>query len=206
MAEVGSWESIRRHGLRSTTALLDLFEIAADERHLLERQRRPRSVEITHPIYGAATIRDQRPLNVSRLKNGVLTDMTVEEWCLTLNDRVFFWATEARLLKLLGGFMYRGQEHDVLVVETAPLIAAHGDEVTLAPYNTGATVQTAPPRGSDTFQRIDDYDFESWRRKRSRKEAVVELAVDYAVLDIEQFVVRVERRREATLLGTLYER
>jgi hypothetical protein len=206
MAEAGSWDSIRMNGLRSTSALLDLFEIEGDERRTLERQRRPVSRTIYHPVHGEAVIRDQKPLIVSRLENGVLTDMTVEEWCITLNERVFFWTTEERLLRLLRGFMYRGQEHDVLVVDTASLVAAYGARITLAPYNTGATVQTAPPRGSNTFQRIDDYDFDGWRRRRSRREAVVELAVDYAVPDIEDFVVRVERRREAVLIDVLYER
>jgi hypothetical protein len=32
MAEAGSWPSIKRHGLLSTTALLDLFEIPAPDR------------------------------------------------------------------------------------------------------------------------------------------------------------------------------
>lgn len=206
MAEADSWESIREHGLRSTSALLDLFEIEGEERRVIERVRRPQSVEIRHPDHGVAVIRDQKPLSVARLEGGVLTDMTVEEWCLTLNNRVFFWVTEERLLRLLGGKMYRGQEHDVLVVDTASLLAAHGEEITLAPYNTGATVQTAPERGSDTFRRIAEYDFEHWRRRRSRREAVVELAVDYAVIDIEEYVVRVERRREAQLVVTLFER
>jgi hypothetical protein len=165
-----------------------------------------RSVEISHPVHGVAVIRDQKPLSMSRLENGVLTDMTVEEWCTTLNNRVFFWVTEERLLRLLGGAMYRGQEHDVLVVDSRALVEAHGDEITLAAYNTGATVQTAPPRGSDTFKRIEDYDFDAWRARRSRREAVVELAVDYAVPDIEHLVVRVERRREAELVSILFER
>jgi hypothetical protein len=204
MAEAGSWESIKEHGLRSTTALLDLFEYAEKERRLIESVRRPQSVDIAHPQWGTARIRDQKPLQVKRLEQ-ILVGMTVEEWCVTLNNRVFFWATEERLLRLLRGAMYREAEHDVLVVDSARLVAAHGDEVTLAPYNTGATVHQAPQRGVGTFKRIADYDFEYWRSRRSRKEAVVELAVDYAVPDIEDFVVRVERRRAADVIKTLYE-
>jgi hypothetical protein len=205
MAEPGSWESIKRHGLRSTTALLDLFEYQSEARREIERVRRPDSIEIQHPTHGTARIRDQKPLQLRRLEK-ILIDISVEEWCVTLNSRVFFWTTEERLLRLLGGKMYRATEHDVLVVQTAELVERYGEAITLAPYNTGATVQTAPPRGVGTFRRIEEYDFEYWRKKRSRKTAVVELAVDYAVLDIADFVVSVERRREAELVRTIWER
>ena len=40
MAELGTWESIRRHGLLSTTALLDLYEISGKEREVLEDRLR----------------------------------------------------------------------------------------------------------------------------------------------------------------------
>jgi hypothetical protein len=36
MAEDGSWESIRERGLLSTSALLDLFEVEAEERFASE--------------------------------------------------------------------------------------------------------------------------------------------------------------------------
>jgi hypothetical protein len=36
MAEDGSWESIRERGLLSTSALLDLFEVEAEERFAIE--------------------------------------------------------------------------------------------------------------------------------------------------------------------------
>jgi len=62
MAEAGSWPSIRRHGLLSTSALLDLFEVTGVERVRLESQRRPETVKIEHPEHGEALIRDQKPL------------------------------------------------------------------------------------------------------------------------------------------------
>lgn len=130
--------------------------------------------------------------------------MTPAEWCETLNRRVFFWMTERRLHRLLNGQLYRESDHDVLTVDTAQLLKRHRERVTLAPYNTGATVQTAPERGSNTFKCIEDYDFDYWRRKRSRQDAIVELAVDYAVPDIAELVVRVERRRGAQILKVLW--
>ena len=58
MTEQGSWNSIQRHGLRSTTALLDLLEIYGAERASIESARRPESVKIRHPVHGVAWIRD----------------------------------------------------------------------------------------------------------------------------------------------------
>lgn len=63
MAEVKSWLSISRHGLLSTTALLDLLDVAGKQRILLESTRRPDSVALRHPQYGSAVLRDQKPLS-----------------------------------------------------------------------------------------------------------------------------------------------
>jgi len=63
MTAVGSWPGIERHGLRSTTALLDLFEVAGSDRERIESQHRPESETIHHPRYGTAVIRDQKPMS-----------------------------------------------------------------------------------------------------------------------------------------------
>jgi hypothetical protein len=68
MAEEGSWPSIREHGLLSTTALLDLFEVPDEERYALEACRRPDSVAIHHPVHGTAWIRDNKPINETVLR------------------------------------------------------------------------------------------------------------------------------------------
>ncbi len=49
MAEDGSWPSIRRHGLLSTRALVDLYRVPAVQRRALLEARRPDSVELHHP-------------------------------------------------------------------------------------------------------------------------------------------------------------
>jgi Family of unknown function (DUF7002) len=85
MAAVRSWSSIQHHGLLSTTAILDLFEVKADCREAIESRKRPESVVITHPQHGTATIRDQKPIQcccvvcaaVFRLKTGIGCSMVV---------------------------------------------------------------------------------------------------------------------------------
>ena len=44
MAELGSWPSIERHGLRSTSMLLDLFEVSGSKLEDLEYRVCPESV------------------------------------------------------------------------------------------------------------------------------------------------------------------
>jgi hypothetical protein len=198
MAEVGSWQSIREYGLLSTSALLDLFEVDGEDRQAIESARRPQSVLIEHPDHGAAVIRDQKPLNQTILER-CLIGMTVAEWCETLNRRVFFWLDPERLERLLTARAYRTRPHDVLTLDTASLVAAHYPAITLARLNTGTTLYVAPERGPDTFVSIADYSI------RERGE-VVELAVDYAVADVEDHVLRVDTLLGSELLDAVWER
>lgn len=180
MAEAGSEEGILKHGLLSTSALLDLFEVTGEERHRIESERRPEMVELRHPEHGMALVRDNKPINEKALA-GCLIDMTPREWYETLNRRVFFWADERRLKKLLGARAYRGRDHLVLEIDTAGLVERHHDHIRLTTLNSGATFPLgAPPRGSGTFRPLSKYPLEK---------PVVELTVDYSVPDIRELIL-----------------
>lgn len=182
MAEAGSWPAIERFGLRSTTALLDLFEIDGPVRHAIEASRRPESVEIRHPDYGAAWIRDNKPINETVLRR-TLTGMTEEEWYRTLNSRVFFWLTEERLERLRNAPPYRNRCHDVLVFSTERLLERHLAAVELSPINSGAVHPAADyPRGVGTFSCIDEYPWVA-RSLIAPAEPIVEVTVPYLVDD-----------------------
>ena len=184
MAEDGSWESIRKHGLLSTSALLDKFEIEGEERLAIESARRPEIVRIEHPEHGAAFIRDNGPIQAKALER-CLHGMTPREWYELLNRKVFFWVERKRLLKLLGATAYRDRPHLVLEVETAGLLERHAERVSLSPINSGATFALGPaPRGTDTFRRIADH---------PDGKPIVELSVYYSVPDIAEFTLRVGR-------------
>lgn len=184
MAESGSWESIRERGLLSTSALLDLFEVEGGERITIESTRRPEIVRLEHPEHGVALVRDNKPMQEKALEK-CLYGMTPLEWYELLNRRVFFWVERKRLLKLLGARAYRDRPHLVLEVDTAKLLERHADRVTLSPINSGATFAMNPAsRGPDTFRRIVDH---------PERKPFVELAVDYAVLDVADFVLSVSR-------------
>ncbi len=182
MAEDKSWESIRRHGLLSTSALLDRFEVEGEERFAIESARRPEIVRVEHPEHGVALVRDNKPMQEKSLEK-CLVGMTPREWYEHLNRRVFFWVEWKRLLRLLGARAYQDRPHLVLEVDTAELLDRHAERVTLSPINSGATFAMSPaPRGPDTFRRVADH---------PEDKPIVELSVDYAVPDIADFVLSV---------------
>lgn len=204
MAEAGTWPQIRRHGLLSTTALLDLFEVGGEERFAIESMRRPEIVEINDPRHGRAVIRDNKPLREQFLR--CFPGTTKEQFYELLNGKVFFWVTPERLDTLIGARAYQRRAHDVLTVDTAALLARHADRAAVASINTGSTLYpTAPVRGRETFVAIDDFDWDSARRRRGRENAVVEVTVDYAVPDIADLLVKVERRQAGQPARVLWE-
>ena len=124
MAEEGSWESIRKIGLLSTTAILDKFEVGGERRRRIESARRPEIETVEHPEHGRALIRDNKPMQEKTLGR-CLTGMTPREWYESLNRRVFFWVDRRRLIKLLGARAYRNRPHLVLELDTAELLRRH---------------------------------------------------------------------------------
>jgi len=206
MAEAETWQSIRKHGLLSTLALLDLFEITGEQRKEIASRRRPESIILTHSEHGKAVIRDQKPMSESALRKCLAPGITPSQWYKTLNRRVFFWLSNKRLDRLLEARAYRSKQHCVLTLETAALVASYADSITLSAINSGSTIFKPQPRGANTFTSIAEYPYEVWRANRSAKDAVVELAVDYAVLDIEKFVLRVDERKGATLVKTVFKK
>lgn len=182
VAEHGSWPDIRRHGLLSTSALLDLFEIAGAERSRVETEWRPEPIRIEHRDRGTAVIRDQRPMPPERL-GPLLKGVTVKQWYELLNGKVFFWVTQARLEGFLNAKPYRNRMHDVIVVDTAELLRRYWDRITISSINTGSTYNRSP-RGLETLRPIAAH----------RRADVVELAVERHVPDIAEFTLSVKRR------------
>ncbi|WP_249225538.1 DUF7002 family protein [Tardiphaga alba] len=191
MAEAGSWESIKKHGLLSATALLDLYKVTGMARTAIESERRPESVKVTADGLEGAIIRDNKPMTASALEKCLDPDITPKEWFELLNDRSFFWLSRDRLRTLLGAKAYRGRPQTVLTVDTQSLLKAHRETVQLSPINSGATLYNPQPRGRNTFSSIADYPFEEWRKKRNLANSIVELVVPGGVKDIADHVVAV---------------
>lgn len=204
VAEAGSWRQIFRRGLLSSAQLCDLYDVADPQRHTLLAARRPATSALKHPVHGRAVLRDQGPLSTTKLASCLTDGMTVEQWLLALNGRVFFWLQENRLHRMLKA--YDDQDHDVLTVDTAGLVAAHQDRVRLSRINSGSTAYLARPRGPETFQRIEDYPHPARHRAVAAASDVAELCVLDGVPDIAEHVVRVERRHGLAVTSTLLER
>lgn len=195
MAEAGSWSSIQEHGLLSTTALLDLFEVEDIDRPRMESEWRQNSISIKHPVHGNAIIRDQKPMPPSKLASN-LVDMTPQEWYEFLNRKTFFWANWNRLANLLNANAYRHRPHSVLFVDTAALLTRHAHRVSLCAINSGF-VYHGGKRGRGTFKEIANF---------PNANRVWELAVEYSVPDIADLVVRVEDWQRDAKLRLVWDR
>lgn len=185
MAHEDAWPGILRHGLLSTEALLDLFEVHEPLRGRLLRQHRPASVTVSHPVHGTAVIRDQKPLHPAKLAACLQDGVRPSDWLATLNSRVFFWLQPERLERLLAARAYRGGNHLVLTLDTRRLLDALPDAaVTLSRINSGSTVFRAVPRGPATFLSVSDYPHPHRAQALAAASDVAELCVSYAVPDV----------------------
>jgi len=144
MAEDGSLPSIQAKGLLSTTALLDLYQIAGAVRAGIESARRRESVTINRAGLTDAVIRDQKPMTDSALRKCLKDGLTPKEWYQTLNRKTFFWLHKERLWRLLKAKAYRDQPQTILTIDTASPVAAHRDRILLSPINS-VTVHTPGP-------------------------------------------------------------
>ena len=174
MAEASMWPSIQRHGLLSTSALLDLYGVAGAERTRIEHTRRADFIAVRHPELGEVLIRDQKPMSDATLAP-VLIGMTPAEWYALLNERVFFWVDEKRLAGLLGA--YRHRDNLVLTLDTAVVMARHAARTTLSTINSGYSRRWAVRRGRDTFQPLADYQIVQRVNGRAVRRPVAECAV-----------------------------
>lgn len=191
MAHHEALPSIKRFGLMSTSALLDHFEIAGEKRISIERTMRRECIPITHPIYGTAVIRDQKPImNDRRLEQSLGGTATASEFHLLLNGKVFFWVNAGRLGGLRDAQAYRGDPQLILTLDTRKLVESYHNRIKVCPMNSGACRPFAHPRSPAIFQAIADYDFEFWSRKKGGPtKAVVECTVEKVVHDVERFIL-----------------
>ena len=200
MAELDSWPNIQAYGLRSTSALLDLYETPEPLRFRLESQWRPASVRLPHTTYGTAVVRDQLPMPEDKLRE-CLVDMTTQQWYELINGKTFFWPEETPLGWMLNAPPYRGREHAVIVVPTESLLSQYSKSITLSPINSGsvhpARATGLPrPRGRETFRSIRDHTT-PW---------ISELAVEHSVPNIAELASHVEARQGRRTLRVLWSR
>jgi uncharacterized protein DUF7002 len=204
MAAKGSWPSIRTHGLLSTSALLDLYGMAGNARADIESKHRPTTVLVTDPRLGTVEIRDQKPMSDGSLERALQDGLSPRRWYEILNSKVFCWTNKSRLTRLLCARAYRDDEHDVLWLNTKSLMDELSDRVVLSPINSGCTKPFPHPRGTNTFLSVQHYPWDTWRKKRGVEEAIVEVAFEGGIPEIDKYVERVVRMKTETELATIF--
>ena len=181
MAEPDAWESIRRHGLLSTSSALDLHGVRGPEREALEARRRPATVRLEHPVHGRLALRDQHPLNERALERCLTGGLRPADWHALLNARAFLWADEARLRRMLR--TYRAAPNLVLTIDAAAFLQAHAARIEATRINTGAPFPMKPaPRGRESFVPLADLPVREIPR-------VVEVTVLGGAPDFARFVI-----------------
>lgn len=200
MAEKDTWPSIKANGLLSTTAVLDRFGISGRKRLGIEEGHRPEKV-LVGPDGSGIILRDQKPMVPSRLVDALIDGTTPAQWYKFLNGRVFMWAQEGRLFRLLGARDYRGLEHDVLTIDAKSLLGKYGSKAWLCRMNSGNTWPMPHARGMDDFRRIAEYPTK--KRSGAPYKEVVEVVVDYSIPDIAEYVVEVRRMKGRDVLGDI---
>lgn len=203
MAERGSWTAIQKDGLLSTTALMDLYGVTDPQRAQIEKMHRPKSIAITAPGLAGAVVRDQIPMSDDGLRKALPDRLEPSQWYELLNSKVFFWTSIGRLHRLTEAKSYRNQEHDVLEINTRTLVEAHRERIWLCPINSGCTKPFPHKRDESIFSRIVDYPYAHWKARRGPLERVVELAVDYSVIDIKNHVRSAVVKRGSEILQVL---
>lgn len=201
MAESGGWASVRKHGLLSTSALLDLFEIDGAKRREIESEWRPNIVPIEHPIHGAAAIRDQWPMPPEHLAAG-LDGITPQQWYEFLNRKTFLWLSEDRLMRMLSARQYRNAAHDVLTLDTRSFLGKYMERITVCQINSGFAMPMfgKPPakRSLESFQSIEQ------RAATQGLGGLAELTVDYAAPDAWRYVTAIDSWQGKQRLGPIW--
>ena len=201
MAEAGTWQKIRRLGLLSTTAVLDMYGITGEDRDTLECGHRPSKIRVGRDE-DFILLRDQIPMAPDRLAGALGEGLTPAEWYRWLNGRAFFWAEEHRLLRLLGARAYRHLEHDVLILDTAALVRDYEDTIWLCHMNSGNTFPMPFQRDLGIFQRIADYP--TRRNSGNPYKEVVEVVVDYKVDNVDRYILEVRRMRGGLTMEQIF--
>lgn len=199
MAEVGTWPSIRDRGLLSASAVLDLFGLAGRQRTPFETRQRTGMMTVLPGQADAIVLRDQKPMPPDRLVRALPANVSPEAWYRLINGKVFFWAEEHRLFRLLGARDYRNVPHDVLTVDTASLVAAHLERLWVCHMNSGNTWPAPHARTPAIFQRMANYPV---RKNGNPIKPVVEVVVDEGVPDIARHVVALRRMQGQTVIAS----
>lgn len=154
-------------------------------------------------MHGRVVINDNTPLTEEALAGCLEGDLRPADWLRMLNERVFFWADEKGLDRLLRARANRGRPCDVLEIDTLSLARTHGPRIELSPINSGATLRRPAKRGVSTLTPLESVSYEEWRRLRARRDTVLEVIVRDGVPDIAKHLVSVSAREAPVIANSV---
>jgi hypothetical protein len=203
MAEAGTWGSIQQHGLLSTSAILDFHSIVGDARLPYESNHRPEMMTVESKAHTPIIIRDQKPMAENRLRLALGEKITPNDWYRFLNNKVFFWATEERLHKLLNAKFYKEMVHDVLTIDTSSFMNEYEDQVNICHMNSGNTWPMPHPRDFGVFKSINDY---PTKTTGGPVREVAEVTIQYSVPNVTSHVIEVNKMLGSQKIESIYIR
>ncbi len=132
--------------------------------------------------------------------------MLPADWLRILNSRVFVWASEEGLNRLLNAKLNRTRAREVLIVDTLSLAKTHAERIEICPINSGSTLRKPARRGMNTFTPLLEHSFYDWSRLRGRRDKILEVTVRDHVPDIAEHILDVVLADEGKMKpGSLYK-
>jgi hypothetical protein len=148
----GAWDQIAEHGFRSAEQLIKDADLNDVEREQLLSTPRREAVRLR--VRGEeVTLRDQGPLFARNdLKSILDSGVDVSDWIHLLNQRVYFFASEPPLQKLLDKYVERDGAQDVIWLSPLKILNVEGIRLELSSHNTGAVARkSGPQKTADAF-------------------------------------------------------
>ena len=186
MAHPGALDSIKRHGLLSTAAIVDLLHLSESDRDRLCSQHRPEIVPLSREDGSIFYVRDQKPLHPACLARCLDGGITPSAWRRALNSRTFLWASRSRLEGLKTARSYRSGSHLILTLSSSRLLDRHYAEISVTTFNTGSAIRRAKRRSLASFIPLSDYD------PREHGTPIVEVTIPDRIADIRDFILQTQ--------------
>ncbi len=181
-----AWPSIVERGLRSATWLVRQHGLDDERAAGLLTAPREQIEVIGDPAdpLGHATLRDQKPLTLSKLER-LVEGITPENYIRLINDRVYFYMKPADVEKVRGvRDAAESQPQLMLTLDSRRLLADYQGSVRVAKINTGATIGMQGRRGPRTWLAIDKFP--------GRATEVKEFTVLDGISDVTPYLVSAE--------------
>lgn len=184
LAEEAGLPSIERYGLLPPEDLVHLFAIEEPQARCLLSERRPRRVELRHPVHGLAVLTDNSPISDKMLMNCLDDGLQPSDWMRMLNARVFFWPSAKKLAGLADAQRNQGRRKVVLEIDTLSLAQAYADRMELAPFNSGSATRKPARRGLGTYTPLRALSYRDWQKKRGGRDTLTEITVVGPIPDL----------------------